>query len=84
MYNTHNRFTISGKNVYVSLQDVCFTFQFIYIWALKIIIDIESVQIKCISRLFAKNLNDFNIHSFEQPVYYSVRSVFERAIRFFA
>ena len=38
----------------------------------KIIIDIQCVQIKYISRLFAKNLNDFNIHLFGQTVYYSV------------
>ena len=28
------------------------------------------VQIKCISRLFAKDLNDFNIHLFGKTVYY--------------
>ena len=38
----------------------------------KIIIDIQCVQIKWISRLFAKNLNDFNIHLSGQTVYYSV------------
>ena len=33
--------------------------------------DIQCVQIKCIKRLVAKNLDDFNIE-FGQPVYYSV------------
>ena len=32
----------------------------------------ECVQIKGIWRLFAKNLNDFNIQLFGQTVYYSV------------
>ena len=32
----------------------------------------QCVQIKYISRLFAKNLNDFNIHLSEQTVYYLV------------
>ena len=32
----------------------------------------QCVQIKRISRLFAKNLNDINIHLFGQNVYYSV------------
>ena len=32
----------------------------------------QCVQIKCASRLFAKNLNDFNIPLFRQTVYYFV------------
>ena len=32
----------------------------------------QCVQIKSIRRLFAKNLNDFNIQLFGQVVYYSV------------
>ena len=32
----------------------------------------QYVQIKCIWRLFAKNLNDFNIQLFGQTVYYAV------------
>ena len=36
------------------------------------IIDIQCVQTKCIWRLFAKNLNNFNIELFGQTVYYSV------------
>ena len=34
---------------------------------LKVIIIIQCVQVKCISRQFAKNLNDFNIHLFGKP-----------------
>ena len=32
----------------------------------------QCVQIKYTSRFFAKNINDFNIYSFGQSVYYSV------------
>ena len=39
-----------------------------------IIIDIQFVQIKCIWKLFAKNLNDLNIQLFGKTVYYSVSS----------
>ena len=38
----------------------------------KIIIEIQCNQVKYMSRLFAKNLNNFNKHSFGQTVYYSV------------
>ena len=38
----------------------------------KIIIDMQCVKIKSIWRLFAKNLNDFNIQLFGQTVYYSI------------
>ena len=37
----------------------------------KVIINIQCVQVKCISSLFATNLNDFNIHLFGQTVWYS-------------
>ena len=37
----------------------------------KVIINIQCVQVKCISSLFATNLNDFNTHLFGQTVWYS-------------
>ena len=36
------------------------------------IIDTQCVQIKCISRMFDKNLKESIIHLFRQTVYYSV------------
>ena len=38
---------------------------------INIYIHIQCVQVKCISRLFAQNLNDFNIHLFVQTVWQS-------------
>ena len=39
-----------------------------YVHQKVVIINTQCVQVKCISRLFAENLNDFNIHLFGQTV----------------
>ena len=52
-------FTMPGNSVYANWQDVCVPFlSTVSIYVL----DVQCVQVKCVSRLFAENLNDFNIH----------------------
>ena len=72
MQHMRTRFTLPGKSVYASLQDVCVAL-YLHMYNKKII-NIQCVQEKCISSLFAKNLNDFNIHLFGRTVYYSASS----------
>ena len=66
--HTRIRFTMPCKSMYANLPVGCVALYFIYICTLKSNINVHCVQVKCITRLFAKNLNDFNIHLFGQTV----------------